>query len=289
MKLTLEYDLLKKVMHNFYTVTNIRSSVYDGNYVKIMAYPEQHSKFCEFMHNNPTTRQNCIKSNVTAFKECKKNESLVIYTCHAGLTEVVAPLKDNHVIIGYIVFGQITTIEDTALHMQTLKTLCQQYGLYSLDCTELITDIQYHSEEKIQALAQLLEASTYYVMYKGIIRLNRNGFLTKLDHYIDQHIADKITIHDLCIEFMMSRTKLYDVINDSLNTSIGRYITVKRIEHAKKLLVETDSTITEIAELTGFTEYNYFCSVFKKEVGITANQYRFDNLTPTINTDRPMQ
>lgn len=282
MKLTLEYDLLRQIMFDFYTVTNIRSSVYDGNYVKIMAYPEEHNKFCELMHNTPVSRQNCIKSNITAFKQCQKNGNLVIYTCHAGLMEVVAPLKDNNVIIGYIVFGQITSIQDKGLLCDTLQNICRMYDISCTDYPSLVQDVKYHSQEKIQALAKLLEACTYYVMYKGIIRLNRNGFLTKLDHYISLHIADKITINDLCIEFMMSRTKLYDVINTSLNTSIGKYISNKRIEFAKKLLVETDATITEIAEQTGFTEYNYFCSVFKKEVGITANQYRFDNLSSSI-------
>ena len=62
----------------------------------------------------------------------------------------------------------------------------------------------------------------------------------------------------------MSRTKLYETFNDALNMSIGRYIKLKRIERAKYLLTETNLTILEIAEQTGFGEYNYFCSVFKK-------------------------
>lgn len=40
------------------------------------------------------------------------------------------------------------------------------------------------------------------------------------------------------------------------------------------MLVNTDMTITSIAEAAGFTNPNYFYTIFKKETGLTPAAYR---------------
>jgi AraC-like DNA-binding protein len=43
---------------------------------------------------------------------------------------------------------------------------------------------------------------------------------------------------------------------------------------AVKLLMETDVLVKEIALSVGFVNENYFFTVFKKQFGITPNEYR---------------
>jgi two-component system response regulator YesN len=47
-----------------------------------------------------------------------------------------------------------------------------------------------------------------------------------------------------------------------------------RIDRAKILLLSTSLKIYEVAEKTGFEDPNYFSTAFKKQVGLTPNQYR---------------
>lgn len=108
MKLNLELNALKGIMRDFYAVTQVRSSIYDGNYQKILSYPAEHTPICSIMHDRADTHAHCKYSNLRAFKQCEKEKGTIVYTCHLGLSEVVAPLWDNNVIIGYIMFGQLT-------------------------------------------------------------------------------------------------------------------------------------------------------------------------------------
>ena len=108
MKLNLELNTLKSVMRDFYAVTKVRSSTYDGNYQKILSYPDAHTPICSIMHGRADTLAHCKYSNLRAFKQCEKEKGTIVYTCHLGLSEVVAPLWDNNIIIGYIMFGQLT-------------------------------------------------------------------------------------------------------------------------------------------------------------------------------------
>lgn len=274
MRLNLELKPLENIIKDFYNVTHVRSSIYDGNYNKILSYPQEHTPVCSVMHNHPQTNIFCKESNLQAFKMCNQEKKPVVYTCHLGLSEVVAPLWDENVIIGYVVFGQLTSSPDRKRLMETIRQKCEEYRLSPDNLEEMVSHIQYRSMDEILSIARLLEACTYFIMYHEIVRLNRSGFIMKLDEYIDLHLTDKISTSDLCDEFLMSRTKLYETFNDAFHMSIGHYIKLKRIERAKHLLSETDNTIAEIAQQVGFGEYNYFCSVFKKEVGITANSYR---------------
>lgn len=55
---------------------------------------------------------------------------------------------------------------------------------------------------------------------------------------------------------------------------VNDYIRQVRIIKAQELLTDTSLTISEIAEMTGFTTDNYFYSIFKKETGMTPAAYR---------------
>ncbi|WP_276577867.1 helix-turn-helix transcriptional regulator [Bacillus thuringiensis] len=47
-----------------------------------------------------------------------------------------------------------------------------------------------------------------------------------------------------------------------------------RIHHATNMLLETDFSISEIAQLNGYDDPNYFIKIFKQQLGITPNRYR---------------
>ena len=166
--------------------------------------------------------------------------------------------------------------------LENIREKCNQYNLQIDNLEEIISQISYRNNEELHSLARLMEACTYYIMHHEIVRLNRNGFILKLDEYIEKHLTEKITVPELCEEFLTSRTKLYETFSDTLNMSLGRYIKLKRIERAKFLLAETNDPLSVIAAETGLGEYNYFCSVFKKETGITANQYRINSRSETL-------
>ncbi|MDO3643724.1 chromate resistance protein ChrB domain-containing protein [Mucilaginibacter sp. L3T2-6] len=58
------------------------------------------------------------------------------------------------------------------------------------------------------------------------------------------------------------------------NLSFGDYIRKLRIEKATNLLEKTNYSLTEIAYLTGFSDQSHFNRIFKKQMGMTASEYR---------------
>lgn len=62
------------------------------------------------------------------------------------------------------------------------------------------------------------------------------------------------------------------------NTTPSRWIKSKRLEHAKKLLLETNLNINQICYDCGFINSSHFIKSFKEMYNLTPHQYRSDKL-----------
>ena len=261
-------------MQDFYTLTGMKLAIFDSDYRELFCYPAAHCLFCGLMQSHPTAYVQCMDSNRRSFEHCKKSGELQIYRCHAGLVEATAPLIDNGVIIGYIMFGQVSDIPDTAERLQQLMEVCRMYAIAEDIQQEACTAISYKSEQQIKAAAKILEACTFYVLLKGLIYFEKQQFLNKLNAYIDKHITEDISVNSICEALCIGRSKLYEISSQYLGIGIAEYIKQQRLAKARELLINSDDSVSGIAQAVGFADYNYFCRVFKAEAGLPAKRYR---------------
>ena len=268
MPLRLEDTELLELMKNFYVLTGLRMTLFDENYNEIISYPKDRLPFCEHMRKNPEFDKLCIKSDNASFEGCRKRQKLVIYKCHAGLFEATSPITDDGSTIGYIMFGQIADKKHKAEFLSTLTEICRKYSNDS-DIGGKIEGIKYKSLRQLEAAANILEVCTGYILKKELIRPSRIQLFNSIDQYIMMHLNEKITIDTLCKKFNISRTRLYEAMKPYIDGGIAAYIRKKRLSKAKHLLKTTDMSISQISDIAGFTDYNYFLRVFKKEYGIS--------------------
>ena len=64
------------------------------------------------------------------------------------------------------------------------------------------------------------------------------------------------------------------VFRKEVGRSIVDYVLDRRIDEAKRLLIEGTIPLAQIAETVGFNDYNYFSRVFKKRSGYSPTEYR---------------
>ena len=92
--------------------------------------------------------------------------------------------------------------------------------------------------------------------------------------YVKKHMLDAISITDIAEALHFNPQYLMRAFKKKTEMSIVEYITKVRIDKAKELLKETKLPVKEIAGMVGYTDYAYFTRVFKKETGLSPNQYR---------------
>ena len=72
----------------------------------------------------------------------------------------------------------------------------------------------------------------------------------------------------------VSYSTLRTAFRAETGTTLGQYHLGLRLEEARRLLVQTDLPITEIAERTGFCNQKHFSALFKRKLEVTPFAYR---------------
>lgn len=272
--LALNKDQLLSFFKDFHNLTGIKIALFSESGKEILSYPEEHCSFCSYIRSIEAGNENCEICNAKSFERCQKTKRIEIYHCHAGLIETTAPLIDNDVVIGYIMFGQITDNPDKASLRSALSEAINKYKTDEKGVDAAIYNVVYKDKEQIKATAKILEACTLYVLLSNMISLRNENFIKNLNLFLLSHLSEDLSVDRLTEEFNISKNKLYDSVSKYMSVGIAEHIKNLRIEEAKRLLVETELPVYQIADQVGFTDYNYFCRVFKKEVGLPAKKYR---------------
>lgn len=92
--------------------------------------------------------------------------------------------------------------------------------------------------------------------------------------YLDLHFAEKISLDDLAEQYFISKFHLSREFKKLTGTTIGNYLTAKRVSHAKKQLRFTNLPLDAIARECGLSDTSYFVKVFKSAEGMTPGEYR---------------
>ncbi len=80
---------------------------------------------------------------------------------------------------------------------------------------------------------------------------------------------------------LMSEQYFRKLFKKEFGISPKKYVIENRIKRAQALILTNHYTVSEIAELCGYTDYNYFSTEFKKATGVSPSQYsyNFENQT----------
>ncbi len=273
MKTALNTEKLNETLVAFYEMSNIRVVVFDTDYNIIAEYPKKRCNFCDQIRKVAELDEMCKKCDIEGFERCKTENKINIYKCHADLVEAVIPLKFENITVAYIMFGQITDIKDRSLLDSRISEFAKRYGL-----TCDASDIKYRSKNKIEASAKILNICAEYIIFKDMIRPHNDRIIENAKNYIKENLSKQLTVDDICKACECGRTKLYKMFTEKVGIGISHYITKKRMELSKKLLVNTSLTVSEISERCGFCDYNYFGKAYKKYYGISPKMQRSKNI-----------
>lgn len=92
--------------------------------------------------------------------------------------------------------------------------------------------------------------------------------------YIEKHYREKLTLTDVADQIYVSQWHLSKLLNRHTEHTFSELLNGVRIDAAKELLKDPSLRIGDIADEVGFMDIAHFSRVFKKQVGVSANEYR---------------
>lgn len=174
----------------------------------------------------------------------------------------VVPLRDNIKLAS----DRLDTIRNYLIEGTRLASL---EGFDSLSAADSL-----RSAQSAQSLIE--RATSIYIRLDQLSsQIKVTDYIQIATTYIQQNLSDQnLNVALVCEIAGISVQKLTRLFQERYQMPVGEYINTCRIEKAKKLLLETDLTVMQIAQDVGFTNINTMTRNFKKREGITPTEYR---------------
>lgn len=97
--------------------------------------------------------------------------------------------------------------------------------------------------------------------------------ILRVKEYIDANYNKDLTLFVLSDMANMNPSYFSFVFKSDLKISYIKYLTKIRMEKAEELL-NKGLKVTDVSTEVGYHNYQYFCEIFKKYHGMTAQQYK---------------
>ncbi len=98
-------------------------------------------------------------------------------------------------------------------------------------------------------------------------------------NYIDAHITENITLDDISNALYISKSHIERAFKKEYGQTPIAYWASQRIMQVASMLETTNYSLSEIAQMLGFSDVKYMSKSFKKIKGKTPTEYRRDKLS----------
>lgn len=96
--------------------------------------------------------------------------------------------------------------------------------------------------------------------------------------YIEEHAAQPLKVEDVAKHVGFSNSRASHLFKDYFGKTIIDYALELRLNTAMRLIKNSEMSLEQIADMSGFRSYTYFYRVFRKNVGMTPTQYRTEGI-----------
>lgn len=163
-----------------------------------------------------------------------------------------------------------------------LNSMCQRAaisgGLEPETCYQL-GEVYIHKIEACKSIRELNDLSALAVDYSSRVAeiaypRTDNEKINKAMYYIKINYPQKLTVGMVADYAGLSKEYLSSKFHRELKITLPDYINQQKIMEAKRLLLFSNMTLSEITDFLSFSSQSYFHAVFKKVTGITPSEYK---------------
>ena len=181
---------------------------------------------------------------------------------------------------------------DYVPHLLKQSNLNTDNPIINLSCNQTIYEIikemlSYHqltpaNECYLQSKLYLIFAKLHEALQSvyNKVELNNNFYVTKAIEYIEKNTFTNLSVNDIARYLNISRSHLYALFKQELNTSPQQFLSNAKIANARELLSKTKIPIYSVALSCGYKNAFAFSRAFKQVTNISPREYRQHYLQP---------
>lgn len=159
--------------------------------------------------------------------------------------------------------------------VEGLNTGADAYVTKPFDPTYLqaLIQSQLKNREKVRAL--LGRNTQTDAIANDVLSPQDNAFMTELYSLMENELSNpELDISHMTELLKISRTKFYYKVKGLTGENPSSFFKTYKLNRAAELIKEGKYSISEIADMTGFSTHSYFSKAFKKQFGIAPSEYK---------------
>ncbi len=228
-----------------------------------------------------------VKSSTECWHRCREGQRRVLEklcksgaffgSCYAGVGEFVFPIFAFDSVVGMIsVGGYVGSAEKRGAF--ALKYGFHEARLKALSEEELKSEVPDFNFVKtlIEPLSCML---TLFIEKSSSSAAGAENLYGKILSLLHTGYTQKIKIGDIADKCHYSPSFISRYFKKKSGVTVSEYLAALRMEKAKKLLLNSDMRIEDIAASVGFFDTNYFISFFSRYYGCPPKRYKNANKT----------
>lgn len=253
---------IEDILQSFYEISGMDVAIVN-NKNKIIARRYSGALYCTNIHKSQNCMDICLESDKCSLAKASELNDLYVYKCPFGIYEALMPIRKNDEIVAYVFVGM--GVEDDAESVAALMSnaLNVSPNLNKAQLEKSIEDLPRYSKEKLDAFAALLPLIAEYIETNNLLSDTDMTIGQLIKTYVKNNLSKKITLSDLSWKLHCSTVTLTEHFKNEYGITIMEYVMKKRMEKARRLLVNSELSIREVAEECGFSDNEYFSRCFK--------------------------
>ena len=254
----------RRILDLFTRLFNIRIVFFTYDGIELAAGENrQRGRFCQLFRQAPACDQKCRSLDRAMQLKSAEQESLVVYTCHAGMTEAVLPVFTENRLIGYIMIGQFRTLDTSQTAM-----LPSVPSDFDDDLAEAYQQTPCYSESQQEDILNLFSVLVEIIISRHLITISSDYSIQKLITFIDEHPETTLTVTEAAEMLNCSASTLTHSFKQTTGKSFKQYLLSRKMAKAEELLrSRKDLRIHQIASIVGYSDPYLFSRIFKKHRG----------------------
>lgn len=102
----------------------------------------------------------------------------------------------------------------------------------------------------------------------------KHWMIDQVLQYVEENYNTALSTKDIAGRFFMNTSYFSKLFHEQMGCTFSNYLINVRVEKAKMMLTQTNMKLYDIAEAVGYTNVQYFSTIFKEKEGLTPSAFR---------------
>ena len=255
----------------------------DGSFAKMLCTHEEYNPICKMIQSDERGMRACQRYDKIHCQKAAKTRRGIRYFCHIGLIDIAVPIFIGNRHIASISSGQILPERQSEAGFEALWAKSRHLDIDKEDLRRAYWKSSYMPLSKVDAVLEQISFFAEYFCEMGVRLKTKSdpgthpGIAWAKDYIADNFKYD-ISMDEVARHIGITKSHFCRLYKKETGVNFSRALNNYRIEQAKKLLVSTDWTVTQIAFESGYNCLPYFNRIFSKFTGLSPGKYRKENL-----------